>query len=232
MAQGDLVEKGIRSGMNWSLLPTAAVFCSVLPGEYMEGFLTGQIQFPSWLGKNSKKSKVDRILQELVMHTRLSAGVSKGSLALDYGQVLRDHIISPLVKQGADGVDQAVANMGEYSLLREDLDGLMEVTQWPDRPEPLRAVDSKTKTAFTRKYNKEGAALPYSIAMTVSKKKGGGGEDMMPGDEEEVDDEDEDGDTIEKDASIKMKKAPKAAAKSESGSSKGKGKGKSKVSKS
>ena len=23
--------------MNWSLLPTAAVFCSVLPGEYMSG---------------------------------------------------------------------------------------------------------------------------------------------------------------------------------------------------
>ena len=125
--------------------------------------MTGQIQFPSWLGKNSKKSKVDRILQELQMHTKLSAGVSKGSLNLDYGQVLRDHIISPLVKQGADGVDQAVDNMGEYSLLRKDLDGLMLVTQWPDRPEPLRAVDGKTKAAFTRKYNKEGAALPYNI---------------------------------------------------------------------
>ena len=37
MSQGDLVEKGIRSGMSWGLLPTAAVFCSVLPGEYMEG---------------------------------------------------------------------------------------------------------------------------------------------------------------------------------------------------
>ena len=37
IAQGDLVEKGIKSGMNWGLLPTAAVFCSVLPGEYVEG---------------------------------------------------------------------------------------------------------------------------------------------------------------------------------------------------
>jgi len=225
MAQGDLVEKGIRSGMNWGLLPTAAVFCSVLPGEYMEGFLTGQIQFPAWLGKNSKRSKIDRILQELQMHTRLSAGVSKGSLALDYGQVLRDHVISPLVKQGADGVDQAVSNMGEYSLLREDLDGLMEVTQWPDKPDPLRNVDSKTKAAFTRKYNKEGVALPYSIATTVSKKKGGGGggEDMMPGEEEDIEEE-EDTDTIEKDASIKMKKT-KTSAKDDSGGSKGKGKG-------
>ena len=37
IAQGDLVEKRIRSSMDWDLLPTAAVFCSVLPGEYMEG---------------------------------------------------------------------------------------------------------------------------------------------------------------------------------------------------
>ena len=37
MAQGDLVEKQIKIGMNWSLLPTAAVFCSLLPGEYMKG---------------------------------------------------------------------------------------------------------------------------------------------------------------------------------------------------
>ena len=159
------------------------------------------------------------------MHTRLSAGVSKGSLALDYGQVLRDHIISPLVKQGADGVDQAVANMGEYSLLREDMDGLLEVTHWPNRAEPLRAVDSKTKAAFTRKYNKVGTALPYSIAMTVSKKKGGGCEDMMPGDEEEVNDKDEDGDTIEKDPSIKVKKSKGSASKGEKCCSRGKCKG-------
>ena len=60
------------------------------------------MQFPAWLGKNSKKSRIERILQELQIHTRLSVGVSKGSLALDYGQVLRDHVVSPLVKQGAN----------------------------------------------------------------------------------------------------------------------------------
>jgi replication factor C subunit 1 len=37
IAQGDLVEKCVRSGTNWGLLPTAAVFCSVVPGEYMSG---------------------------------------------------------------------------------------------------------------------------------------------------------------------------------------------------
>ena len=168
---------------------------------YILGFRTGQIQFPRWLGKNSKKSKVDRILQELQIHTRLSVGVSKGSLALDYGQVLRDHIIAPLVKQGADGVNQAVSSMGEYSLLKEDLTGLIEVTQWPDKPDPLRVVASKTKAAFTRKYNKEGRALPYSVTATVSKNNGVGGSDnLMPVEEEDgIDDvEDEDMVTIEK----------------------------------
>ena len=33
IAQGDLVDKTIRSGMNWGLLSSAAVFSSVLPGE-------------------------------------------------------------------------------------------------------------------------------------------------------------------------------------------------------
>merc|ERR1719300_1807973 len=170
IAEGDLVEKGIRSGMNWSLLPTAAIFCSVLPGEYMAGFLTGQIQFPNWLGKNSRRGKMDRILSELQSHTRLTAGVSKGAVTLDYGQRLREHIVSPMSKAGADGVDQSVVNINGYNLLREDLDGLMEVTQWPGRPDPWQALDSKVKAAFTRKYNKEGATLPFAVQSTVTKK--------------------------------------------------------------
>ena len=218
--------------MNWSLLSTAAVFSSVLPGEFMSGFLTGQIQFPSWLGKNSKRNKTDRLCQELQMHTRLSAGLSKESIVLDHGQMLRDHVLSPLVKDGADGVDEAVTRMGDYNLLREDLDNLIEVGQWPDRPDPMRNVDSKTKAAFTRKYNKEGVPLPYSIVQTVAKKKAVGNDDLGLGDEDDnVEEEDEDKDSVEKDAMIKMKKSVAkkgATGKDDEASSKGKGKGKGK----
>ena len=114
---------------------------------------------------------MDRILQELVMHTRLSGGVSKSSLVLDYCQVLRDHVVSPLVVQGAEGVDQAVTNMREYSLLREDLDGLLEVTQWPDKQDPLKNVDSKTKGVFTRKYKKKGCFFPTASIPLSSRRK-------------------------------------------------------------
>ena len=150
---------------------------------------------------------------------------------LDHGQLLRDHILSPLVRDGVEGVEDAVKRMGDYNLLREDLDNLIEVGQWPDRPDPMRNVDSKTKAAFTRKYNKDGVALPYSIVQTVSKKKGGagGGEEMFGEEDDHEEEEDDDKDNVEKDAMIKMKKpaAKKAAsAKDESGKGKGRGKGK------
>ncbi len=47
------------------------MFSSVIPGEYMSGFMKGQIQFPSWFGKYSRTNKINRILQELQSHTRL-----------------------------------------------------------------------------------------------------------------------------------------------------------------
>jgi len=231
IAEGDLVERGIRSGMNWSLLPTAAMFCSVLPGEYMSGFMTGQVQFPSWLGKNSSRNKVDRIMGELQSHTRLSAGVSKQSFIMDYGQVLRNHLVSPLVGgEAAEGVDTAVQRMGDYSLLREDLDGLIEATQWPNRPDPLKNVDSKTKAAFTRKYNKEGASLPYAVMQAVNKRKGiSNNEEGLDGEVEEEEEQPDD-DKIENDGMIKKKqkstKAEPKAGSSKPAAGKGKGKGK------
>ena len=68
---GDLVDATIRSKNSWNLLPTQAMFSSVIPGEYMSGYLAGQVQFPQFFGKLSKTNKVDRMLQELQIHTRL-----------------------------------------------------------------------------------------------------------------------------------------------------------------
>lgn len=71
LSLGDLVDKRIRSQMAWSLLPTQAMFSSVMPGDYMSGRITAQINFPAWLGKNSKTQKRNRLAQELHDHTRL-----------------------------------------------------------------------------------------------------------------------------------------------------------------
>uniref|UniRef100_A0A1B0DBH1 Activator 1 large subunit n=1 Tax=Phlebotomus papatasi TaxID=29031 RepID=A0A1B0DBH1_PHLPP len=77
LSQGDLIERRIRSNMAWSLLPTQAIFSSVLPGYFMQGFFTGQIEFPGWLGKNSKRNKRMRLAQEINDHIRISASASR-----------------------------------------------------------------------------------------------------------------------------------------------------------
>ena len=209
---GDLVEKVIRSNNSWSLLPTEAMFASVIPGEYMEGFLSGQIQFPAWLGKNSKTNKFDRITQELQIHTRLSAGLSKSSLNQDFSQHLRNSIITPMVgNNGTDGVQKSVQVMNDYSLLREDLDNLMELTTWEGSADPMKNIDSKVKAAFTRTYNKE-VVLPYATNIgTIAKKAKVSVQDAGYEDEDEAEnsDDDKDENDIGKDSMIKAKKARK-----------------------
>ena len=68
---GDLIDATIRSRQSWNLLPTQAMFSSVFPGEYMSGYMQGKIEFPSWFGKYSKQNKMNRLTQELQVHTRL-----------------------------------------------------------------------------------------------------------------------------------------------------------------
>lgn len=135
MSVTDLIEKTIRSQNAWSLLPVEAMFASVIPGQLMEGHVGGQIQFPSWLGKNSRQNKMDRLLQELQIHMRLRISGSKRAVNLDYLPLLVDAIVGPLKRQGAAGVESAVKAMENYDLMREDLDSLLEVAQWPNRAE-------------------------------------------------------------------------------------------------
>ncbi|XP_047498187.1 replication factor C subunit 1-like [Penaeus chinensis] len=202
LADGDLVEKAIRSKNAWSLLPTQAMFSSVLPGEYMSGHLAGQIEFPRWLGNNSRRNKFDRIMQELQMHMRLKVSGTKLDVGMDYCGPLRNTVINPLIHHGQDGVQDAVKVMTTYDLLREDLESLLELSQWPGSKDPMSRVDSKVKAAFTRLYNKESQPSPYA-AVQISKKKGNRGDDMD--DEEEMEEDEEDND-VASDAMIKVKK--------------------------
>lgn len=59
-----------------------------------------------------------RLLQELSAHARMTTGVSKEALSLDYLKPLRDKITDPLVKRGADGIDDSIEVMNKYHLIR------------------------------------------------------------------------------------------------------------------
>ena len=224
LSLGDLVEKRIRSNQAWSLLPTQAVFSSVLPGEYMSGSLAGAANFPGWLGKNSKSNKRKRLAQEVHDHTRIATSGSRLSVRLDYAPFLVQAIVKPLKDKGVEGVPEALEVIKEYRLLREDIDALLELSTWPKMKNPWESVESKVKAALTRAYNKEVQPYSFSAQAGVKKKTARAAEsEDIEGYENEEDatppSEDEEDDSIENSAMIKIKK-PTSAKEPKAGTSK------------
>lgn len=143
ISMGDIIDKQIRSSNNWSLLEVQSIFSSVLPGYHMEGHFGGQINFPSWLGKNSRKNKFQRLLSELQSHMRLSASVNKESVNLDYLYMLKMSILQPLKTKQLDGIDESLQIMNAYNLTREDLESVIELSQWSKSENIWNQIDSK-----------------------------------------------------------------------------------------
>ncbi|KAM7419203.1 hypothetical protein PAMA_016359 [Pampus argenteus] len=235
ICDGDLVDRRIRSGQNWSLLPTQAMYASVLPGELMRGYMSQFPTFPSWLGKNSSTGKHSRIVQDLASHMSLKTLSSRQAVNLDYLFYLRQALLTPLQKHGAEGASQAVQLLDDYQLIKEDVDSIMEISVWGGQPDPYSKLDSKVKAAFTRAYNKEVHLTPYSLQVVKKGRRGGGGESELGGDDmdKEAQESEEEGDGLKADAMIKQRKAKatkesKKEKKGDSGKGKGKGKGKAK----
>lgn len=155
ISQSNLVERKIRSSEQlWSLLPLHAVLSSVYPSSLVAGQMAGRINFTTWLGQNSKAGKYSRLLQELQYHTKLSTSADKISLRLDYLPTLKNRLLNPLLKTGADGIGPVIAFMDDYYLTREDWDTIMDFMIGPEATDAvLKKIPTAVKTAFTRKYN-------------------------------------------------------------------------------
>ncbi|KRY47934.1 Replication factor C subunit 1, partial [Trichinella britovi] len=159
IALGDIVDRQIRTLSNWSLLTVQGMFSTALPCELLKGFIQGQIAFPAWFGKNSKYSKLKRILQQLSTHMSLHISATSDDLNVDYLPRLRSAVVKLLVDNDAKG---AVEQCQAYDLTREDVEAMMELGIWPNRPDPMSSVASKSKAAFTRAFNSSNHLLPYS----------------------------------------------------------------------
>uniref|UniRef100_A0A8C9MRB9 Replication factor C subunit 1 n=1 Tax=Serinus canaria TaxID=9135 RepID=A0A8C9MRB9_SERCA len=209
ICDGDIVDRQIRSKQNWNLLPTQAIYASVLPGELMRGYMSQFPVFPSWLGKFSSTGKHDRIIQELAMHMSLRTQTCKRTVNMEYLSYLRDALVQPLRDFGADGVQQAITFMDSYCLMKEDVENIMEISTWGGKPSPFSKLDPKVKAAFTRAYNKEAHLTPYSLsAVKASKRQSGSAATLDLSEDltvEEIQSEDEQ-DTVDSDAMIKQKK--------------------------
>ncbi|KAM6077109.1 replication factor C subunit 1 isoform 2-T2 [Chlamydotis macqueenii] len=210
ICDGDIVDRQIRSKQNWNLLPTQAIYASVLPGELMRGYMSQFPVFPSWLGKFSSTGKHDRIIQELAMHMSLRTQTCKRTVNLEYLSYLRDALVQPLKDFGADGVQEAITFMDSYCLMKEDIENIMEISTWGGKPSPFSKLDPKVKAAFTRAYNREAHLTPYSLnSAKTSKRQSGSAMTLELSEDlnvEEIQSDEDEQDTVESDAMIKQKK--------------------------
>lgn len=224
LSLGDLVERKIRLNQAWTLLPTQAIFSSVLPGEYMEGSFTSAVNFPGWLGKTSRANKRKRLAQEVQDHTRIATSGSRLSVRLDYAPFLIEKIVRPLKDKGLEGVSEALDVIKEYRLLRDDIDGLLELTTWPKTNNAWSSIDSKVKAALTRAYNKEIQPYSYSAQSAVKKKtpKSAESEDVEEygNDENDAAESEVEDDSLENNALIKVSVKSKKPDKMKAGTSK------------
>ncbi|XP_013009784.2 replication factor C subunit 1 isoform X1 [Cavia porcellus] len=230
ICDGDLVDSQIRSKQNWSLLPTQAIYASVLPGELMRGYMTQFPTFPSWLGKHSSTGKHDRIVQDLALHMSLRTYASKRTVNTDYLSHIRDALVQPLASQGVEGVQEVVALMDTYYLMKEDFENIMEISSWGGKPSPFSRLDPKVKAAFTRAYNKEAHLTPYSLQVIKTPRSSTGPmldseySEELPEEDSQSDEKDQD--AIESDAMIKKKTKSSKPSKTEKDKESKKGKGK------
>lgn len=241
ISDGDLVDRMIHGPQqHWSLMPIHGVFSCIRPAYFCHGPSTssgfqggGGFGFPVWFGKNSTQSKLNRLLGEIQIRMRMKISGDKKEVLLNYLPLLLKLLVEPLKESGIEEIENVIGLMDEYFLSKEEWESLLEIGTigGGGYEEELKSIPSATKSAFTRKYNKESHPIPFhkNVNLPVTKKLKGSFvpdiEGVMDMDDD-FDDEDEEGMEdvmdVSKDKLIQSKKPSNA---------KGKGKGTSEVGK-
>ncbi|ELK27330.1 Replication factor C subunit 1 [Myotis davidii] len=79
------------------------------------------------------------------------------------GDIRRKVCMDSVELKRTNGVQDVVALMDAYYLMKEDFENVMEISSWGGKPSPFSKLDPKVKAAFTRAYNKEAHLTPYSL---------------------------------------------------------------------
>jgi replication factor C subunit 1 len=208
MSDFSVVEHEIRSGdQNWGLLP----LCSALAvktgyhiGGQNGGFLGGFPEFTTYLGRNSTRGKRNRLLQEFSHHMNYRISADNTELRMGYLPLLRDKFEFFLFQsQDGPSITETIALMDEYGLDRDDLMENLDEFNMNPFARKFSDLDSKSKSAFTREYNKgvhkSQALVDEQGVVTRKRKKVSDDEDNEEeGLESDVDEEEEDEEEIKK----------------------------------
>ena len=152
IADGDLIDKHIRSHQYYGLLPIHGCLSCIKPGKYVQKCGTrssyGSTNFPQWLGKYSSRNKQYRLYKELSIH--MSNNISGGyhGISMDYFPLLKKIMILDMNNNGNDSIDNIISFMKIYNLSRDDWDIVNDSGLWGNKP---IKIDTKIKRLFTKK---------------------------------------------------------------------------------
>lgn len=156
IAEGDICERIVRQQQRWDLMPTCAILSAIRPGLLLAGGYAGQPMFPSYLGNLSKGNKWKRIIQGLEMKVK-AVKTSSGSTTafrLDYIPALTTCLATPLIRNGAAGVDEVIDILDAYYLEKDpDWEEILEAGVYSKGRSPLENIPGSVKSTMTREYN-------------------------------------------------------------------------------
>jgi replication factor C subunit 1 len=101
-------------------MPLHAIQSAVAPGYWTSGGLEGRIAFPSWLGRNSTRTKNTRLVKELKTIMSLDTTAGQASIATQYLPLLRTKLLQPLLRNGAEGIQEVIDMMAGYAFTKDD----------------------------------------------------------------------------------------------------------------
>ena len=157
LSVGDIMNRKIHQRQEWSLLPHY-VGAVVAAARTVSGPPPFQI-FPQWLGKNSKRLKHSRYLDNLSSKMCCTNEIMRR----DYAEPLNRILMSGLTGDKPD-IKGVIRQMDAMRLTRDDImEQLQEVLF------ETVEIPTKTKTALTREYNKTHSG--NATSKTIKKRK-------------------------------------------------------------
>lgn len=166
ISRGNLVETLAQRENNWSLMPVHAVISTVTPCFWTHGHASGMYNFSGWLGQNSKQTKTTRMLREVQNHMRIKTSGDKSQIRLNYLPILAPLLTKPMIEDES-GIEKVIDVMDAYYLTRDDWDSILELGY----QSLSSGIPTKTKSAFTRTYNKMSHISPFEQDGTGKKPK-------------------------------------------------------------
>lgn len=163
ISYSDILDARIHgTEQEWSLMPYHAFYSCIYPTK--SKVLQKRIDFPLFLGQNSKMNKNLRLLSEITSH--LKTKITRK----DFRKYGADLLYQIFIKKLSEGnISEVISILIETELMKEDLINIGDILG----KDQMKGIPTKIKTAFTKEYKKLFRVLPYSVGeINVEKEEG------------------------------------------------------------